>query len=535
MGGVIEGRQEVFEIAAIWKDGMVLQQHRRNTVWGTAEAGVVKVRFRGQVYVTAVTDGKWKIELNEIAAGGPYTMELVWQSVNSKAKQVIQIQDILVGEVWLTGGQSNMELALKDSENGMAAAEKAAYPDIRFYNVPKHAVADDTLRQMERESGWQKAVGEPVGEMSAVAFYFATQLYDMLHVPIGVVDCYWGGTSATCWVDDNALRNVSEVQGYLQEWQEVYDSKSEDAYAEEMRQYQEDYDAWNGRVEKLRQENPDMEWEQINERAGICPWPQPRGRKSPFRPFGLYETMVSRVKPYGIKGFIYYQGEEDWERSKYYHKLNSAVIRKWRADFGEKLPFYLVQLPMYQAKNEPDNKNWCILRQQQEIATAENDNTGIAVILDCGEFDNIHPIDKRTPGIRLARQALGKTYGVLEEYEPMRLQDVTSENEDEIWLNFTDTYGTICYRKSDGRQLTAQNEKEQYPVKESECSDIYGLEVSEDGTCFYPATILAVEPNRMLVSGKGILTAVRYGWTNYGVANLYNAAGIPLAPFMIEV
>ena len=117
----------------------------------------------------------------------------------------------------------------------------------------------------------------------------------------------------------------------------------------------------------------------------------------------------------------------------------------------------------------------------------------------------------------------------------MRLEHVSIEKEHEIWLNFTDTYGAICYRKSDGRQLTAQNEKEQYPVKESECSDIYGLEVSEDGTCFYPATIRAVEPNRMRVSGRGILTAVRYGWTNYGVANLYNAVGLPLAPFTAEV
>ena len=525
----------MFEIAAIFKDGMVLQQHKRNVVWGTAEPGMVKLNFRGQIYVTAVTDGKWKIELNETAAGGSYTMELTWQSADGKEKQTKRIQDILVGEVWLAGGQSNMELALKDSEDGVTTSQGASYTDIRFYNVPKHAVADDTLRQMELESGWQQAVGEPTGEMSAVAFYYAVKLYETLRVPIGIIDCYWGGTSATCWVDKQALQDVEEVQSYLQEWQDVYDSKTEEAYAEEMRQYQEDYDAWNGRVEKLRQENPDIEWEEINERAGLCPWPQPRGRKSPFRPFGLYETMISHVAPYGIKGFLYYQGEEDWERSEYYHKLNSAVIRKWRSDFGEELPFYLVQLPMYRAKNDPDDKNWCILRRQQEIAVEENDNTGMAVILDCGEFDNIHPIDKKTPGTRLALQALGKTYRVLEDYEPMRLEHVSIEKEHEIWLNFTDTYGAICYRKSDGRQLTAQNEKEQYPVKESECSDIYGLEVSEDGTCFYPATIRAVEPNRMRVSGRGILTAVRYGWTNYGVANLYNAAGLPLAPFTAEV
>ena len=129
-------------------------------------------------------------------------------------------------------------------------------------------------------------------------------------------------------------------------------------------------------------------------------------------------------------------------------------------------------------------------------------------------------------------QALGKTYQILEDYEPMRLEHVSIEKEHEIWLNFTNTYGTICYRKSDGHHLTAQNEEQQCPVTEN--SDVYGLEVSEDGRQFYPAKIQTVEPDRILVGGRGILTAVRYGWTNYGVANLYNAAGLPLAPFKIE-
>ena len=525
----------MFDVAAIFKDGMVLQRHRCNPVWGTAQPGTVTIRFRGQDYVAEVINGKWKIELNEMDTAGSDAMELVWQSADGKEKQTKRIEDIVVGEVWLAGGQSNMELALKDSEDGVATAEGASYPDIRFYNVPKHAVVDDTLRQMELESGWQQAVGSQTGEMSAVAFYCAKKLYETLRVPIGIIDCYWGGTSATCWVDKQALQDVEEVQSYLQEWQEVYDSKTEETYAEEMRQYEEDYDAWNVRVEKLRQEDPDIEWEEINERAGVCPWPQPRGIKSPFRPFGLHETMIRRVAPYGIKGFLYYQGEEDQERCSYYHKLNTAVIRQWRADFGAKLPFYLVQLPMYQAKGTEDDKSWCTLRQQQEQTVAENENTGMAVILDCGEFDNIHPIDKKTPGIRLALQVLGKTYRVLNDCEPMRLQQVTPDTQKGVWLNFNNTYGTICYRKSDGDRLTAQNEGQQHPAAEAKDSGIYGLEVSEDGIRFYPAIVREVETERMLVCGNAPIVAVRYGWTNYGVANLYNAAGLPLAPFTIEV
>ena len=118
-------------------------------------------------------------------------------------------------------------------------------------------------------------------------------------------------------------------------------------------------------------------------KAGLCPWPQPMGRKSPYRPFGLHETMIMKVAPYTIKGFIYYQGEEDWSRSAFYHKMNTMVIRQWRQDFeDESLAFYITQLPMYMAKGDVDDKNWCVLRDEQMKTEKENDNVGLAVLID---------------------------------------------------------------------------------------------------------------------------------------------------------
>ena len=277
-----------------------------------------------------------------------------------------------------------------------------------------------------------------------------------------------------------------------------------------MKEYNDEWTAWDGRVQKLRKENPDIQWEKINEKAGLCPWPQPMGRKSPYRPFGLHETMIMKVAPYTIKGFIYYQGEEDWSRSAFYHKMNTMVIRQWRQDFeDESLAFYITQLPMYMAKGDVDDKNWCVLRDEQMKTEKENDNVGLAVLIDCGEFDNIHPTDKKTPGYRLACQALGKTYGVIEKFDNMYI-DKFKTLRNRIRINFKNTYGKINIK---GDQ-------------------ILGFEVSETGRAYYKADAILDDDSIILQCDKiDYIRCVRYAWTNYGTVNVYNKEWLPLAPF----
>lgn len=517
--------------AAIFKDGMVLQQKQTNRIWGSGtEEEVVQIEFLGTQYSTVCKDGMWQIDLEPVPTGGPY--ELVIESVVT-GKTVLK--DILVGEVWLAGGQSNMELELQNSDRGLQVCDETDCEKIRFYNVPKYAAVDDELDRLESETRWKPAKGRELADVSAVGFYFAKKLHETLQVPVGIIDCYWGGTSATCWFSKEKADEIPEVSGYIQEWEDVIVTKSHEQYLEEMKAYDAEYQAWNERVEALRKEDPKVTWEVINERAGICPWPQPMGDTSPFRPFGLYESMVKRVAPYGVKGFLYYQGEEDWSRGEYYEKLNQAVIDQWREDFSieetKSFPFLITQLPMYIAKGEEDIHTFARLREQQRLTAEHNENTGLAVLIDCGEFDNIHPTDKETPGNRLALQALGRFYGKKEPYDAMKVEQVQFL-EDTAVVTFVNTYGEVRVRYVDDTTLTARCGETEAPASSVSAEKILGFELSGDGEYFYPAGAVA-EGETLKVRSEQVETpvALRYGIMDYGVVNVYNAAGLPLAPF----
>ena len=527
----ISGGRIEMKTAAIFKDGMVLQQKKKNRIWGICEEDeMITLTFDNREYDACCADGRWYVDLLAVDAGGPYEMSII-----SNRTGEYTIKDILVGEVWLAGGQSNMELELQNSDDGLAVCEASDYDLIRFYNVPKYAKVDDELIRLEKETKWKSATGMDIKDVSAVGYYFAKKLYEVLQVPIGIIDCYWGGTSATCWFPRGKAEEIPEVSDYIKEWDDVIATKTDEQYEEEMRAYDEDYQAWNSRVEALRAEDPDITWEIINEKAGICPWPQPMGGGSPFRPFGIYESMIKRIAPYGLKGFLYYQAEEDWSRGDYYEKLNRAVIDQWREDFSidkkEEFPFLVTQLPMYIAKGDEDVHNFARLREQQGLVVEHTTNTGMAVLIDCGEFDNIHPTDKETPGVRLALQALGRFYEKIEKYDFMKVKDVQIID-DTAMISFSNSYGELKARYADSTTLTAQYEQTEVEAKVLPPERIMGFELSEDGKNYYPAKAIVVGEKLKICSDKvNDPKAVRYGYFDYGVVNVYNAIGLPLAPF----
>lgn len=518
------------KLAAIFKDGMVLQRNQINRIWGLADEGeTITIEFLGQTYETRAQKGKWHIDLAPAKVGGAYEMTV------TAGEERIVIRDILVGEVWFAGGQSNMEVELQNSDNGIQVAAQADYGWIRFYNVPKQPKVDKELEHLETMTRWKYARGNECLDVSAVAFYFAKKLYDILQVPVGIIDCYCGGTSATCWAPRESFAAVPEVQDYIKEWDDLIADKSEEQYQAELQEFNEKFDGWNNKVDMLKREKPDMEWPEINQIAGPCPWPPPMGGSAPFRPFGLYESMVKRVAPYGIRGFLYYQGEEDSCRAECYEKLNTCVIEKWREDFslGEKenLPFLLTQLPMYIAEGEEDNRVFARIREQQSRVFANNENMGMAVLIDCGERDNVHPTDKKTPGERLALQALGRIYGKVERFDNLRVDKVTFIDDTAI-VTFRNTYGEIRARVTDSSTLTALYEDNEVPAKILPPHMIWGFELSEDGVNFCPAQVTTVGL-KLKLHAKGVHkpVAVRYGWTDFGVVNVYNGAGLPLEPF----
>jgi len=522
--------------AAIFKNKMVLQRNSEVSVFGSTDCDLVEVIWNGVKSKADIDGGNWlaKIVTGDIAEG--MSLTILGKKSNGEKEEIV-IDDILLGDVWLAGGQSNMELELRNSFDGENVARKADFDYIRFYNVPKHPSVDAELFEFENNTCWNDVKGEACRYMSAVAFYFAKRIYEETKVPVGIIDCYWGGTSATCWVEQEALKDVPEVSEYLEEWNYICNSKTEEEDDNELAEYNDKVNKWIETEAEVKAKDPNAGVREVCAIAGDYPWPPPRGAKSPFRPFGLHKSMVSRIAPYTIKGIIYYQAEEDCERAAYYSKLNSAVIRQWRKDFGgkkpEDIPFYITQLPMFISDGAEDDKSWCILREQQEKCAKDNDNTCIAVICDCGEYDNIHPIDKKTPGNRLAQQALINTYNMATGAANLSIKNGTFG--DRAVLTFDNTYGELCYKESNGVMLTANEELKVLKEGIVEEGVLWGFEISNDGINYYSPKIMYSDERLTFVGENGkIITDVRYGWFNYGVANVYSKKGNPLMPFWLK-
>lgn len=531
----------MLKTAAIFKDRMVLQRGTKVAIFGETNLKRVEVSFLGTSYKANIENGRWIAEIETPLSGRGLTLDISGYNDDGQLVGNETFKDILLGEVWLAGGQSNMELELRNSDDGIRVAKGSCYPDIRFYNVPKHPVVDEELDRLESETSWMDAGNDNCQYMSAVAYYFAVKIHKTLGVPVGIIDCYWGGTSATCWVDNGKLDDITEANDYLNEWNKVCTEKTDEQFDAEQLKFQTEFDAWCQLTDKIKAENPKVEWSKVEEIAGPCPWNPPRGRKSPYRPYGLYETMVKRVASYTVKGFLYYQAEEDADRAAYYSKLNQALIKQWREDFGEH-PFYLMQLPMFIGEGEADDKKWAVLRSEQEKVSKSVKDVGIAVICDCGEFNNIHPTDKETPGTRLALQVLDNTYKSEESLHNCTLSEV-------IWgdkssglatntceISFENTYGKLCYKESDGIKLTSKEKELIELVDKTDYTDkIYGIEVTDSSGEYYSPKISFTNNKLKLIGREGEqITGIRYGWFNYGVMNLYSKAGLPVMPFIIN-
>ncbi|KQR70938.1 sialate O-acetylesterase [Pedobacter sp. Leaf176] len=347
--------------ASIFTDHMVLQQQSNVAIWGWAKASA-KVKIitswnRKNYSVTADKDGKWKVKVATPAAGGPYEVEL-----NDGEKLVLT--DILIGEVWFCGGQSNMEMPMKGfkSQPIMGSNEailKSTNKNIRLYTVPRSSIIE--RQENSKASQWKMAAPETVSNFSATAFYFASLLSDLLQVPIGVINDSYGGSSIEAWMSPEDLKAFPEVK---------IPAKG-DAIKEVSR-----------------------------------------------TPTTLYNGMLYPVIGYGIRGAIWYQGESNYERPDRYEDLFPAMVSSWRKnwDNGE-FPFYYSQIAPYNYELLPPYHiggkfNSAFLRDAQRKSLAKIPNSGMAVLMDIGEEKSIHPANKKQGGERLAYLALAQTYGI---------------------------------------------------------------------------------------------------------------------------
>lgn len=499
------GKYKLLKLAQVFSNNMVLQREKNISVWGTGNDGhCITITLANYKANTVVRDNKWMTVLPSMPAGGPYTMDV------SDGRTSIRFNNVMIGEVWLAGGQSNMELELQNSKDGKSKVENISNGKVRFYNVPRLSYIDEEFYEKEANSSWQECSTETAGTWSAVGYYFADKLAKELNVTVGIIGCNWGGTSASAWISRETLALDRDTKTYVEEYDKANEGRSFEEYLEELKEYNLWYEQWQKKVDKLYAENPDILWSEVQEIAGICRWPEPLGPKSPFRAGGVYETMLKRVTPFTLKGFIYYQGESDDHKPKIYGKLLSKLIEQWRTDWeDEELPFILVQLPMYIGAEDEDRKSWAILREQQMLVHKTIKNTGIAVALDCGEFNNIHPTDKAPVGLRLALQALYHVYREdLNAYGPI--------------------YKGLKYIDK-GLELSFHHAKDGFIIKGDK---IEGFEIAGEDKKFFKADV-EINGSKIIVSSKEVLEPkyVRYAWTNYGPVTVFNKAGLPMAPF----
>ena len=495
----------MLKTAPIFTNHCVLQRDKPLHIWGTAsgENEIVTVSLDSCSVQTTVRNQKWKVTLPPMPAGGAYELKI------STQKEELLLSDIMIGEVWLCGGQSNMEMALINSDNPELALASSQNQNVRLYHVCKRGHFDKEFFREEEASVWQLPERNTCANWTAVGYYFGCLLAKKLGVTVGLVECNYGGTSASAWVSREMLESTETGKAYLKDYETglvgLSDEEANQAYLD----YCEYHQNWEKKCAECYQNKPDISWEEVLKICGENRYPGPPAPINPLRPYGLYDTMISRIVPYTLRGVLYYQGESDDHRPEGYEMLLSCLIRQWRKDFqDENLPFLLVQLPMHGYEDTKNFTNWCIIRQAQEHIYRNIRNTGLAVILDCGEFNEIHPKNKRIPAERLYLQALKEVYHLQEE-------DTTAP----LFRN--------AYPEGQGIRIEFDNAESGLEIRKQS-----GFEIRDDSGEWLPAEV-EIRENSIIMKNPDVITpmAVRYAWYNYGDVTLFGKNGLPAAPF----
>ncbi len=503
---------ERFSLSPLFRDRAVLCRNKEIRVWGTAEEGT---------RLTLILKNEWNQELGRdesTAKEGKLFFRLPPQKAQIKCsltlsdgRDSVTYTDIAIGDVYLAGGQSNMELELQNADEGRDLIPLHSNPLVRYFNVPKFARFVPEAEEANENARWLPVAPGTARDMSAVAYFFAMKLQPEIQVPIGIIDCYWGGTSVTCWMDEEALNRTAEGQRYLREYKEMWAGKSMEQYLAEEGAFFSGLDEWAKKADALKAAHPEYTAKEITAEIGPCPpWNPPVGEGSPFRPDGLVHTMLERVIPFTLTGVLFYQGEEDTWRTKRYDILLSSFILRLREQFEDNdLPFLNVQLPMWMdgAATE-DSKLWPALRLAQQKVYRNLRNTGLAILLDQGEFDNIHPTNKRVVGERLYEEALHVIYQRKARLSPFALGKYAKDGKLHVTLS------APVFDRGEGKFL---------------------MEIAGEDGQFFPAEAVP-HGDEIILSCPTVPHPVmaRYAWTDYAIVRLFGADGLPLAPFWVE-
>lgn len=485
MGGATFSARAEVKPHAFFSDGAVLQQGVAIPIWGSAKDGEkITVQFNGQEISTIAKNGRWMVRLKPARAGGPFTLTI-------KGENAISLTNILVGEVWLCSGQSNMGFQLYRAENAAGVLAAAADAQLRLFTVPREGA--DAPRT-EITGAWKQSDSQSVSNFSAVAYFFGRDLRRALKTPIGLIDSSVGGTPAEAWTSRQSLELDPELNKILTQ------------YAENVRVFDPAKAQSEHQAALLKHAQAEKEAKAAGQPAPTAPKKSSNPAKASKRPAALYNAMIAPLQPYAIAGVIWYQGEANASRADQYQKLFPALIRTWREAWGQKdLPFLFVQIaPYHQMTPE--------IREAQLRVWQNDPRTAMVVTTDVGDEKNIHPIKKEPVGARLALAARAIAYNEKIEYSGpvysgMKIQDAKAI------LNFTHI----------GGGLMAKN------------GELKGFSIAGADGNFVPATA-KIEGDKVAVSSDSISkpAAVRYGWAKTPDVNLFNKEGLPATPFRTD-
>ena len=497
------------KLNAVFSDGMVFQRGREITVWGTCDGGGVTVSLRGETVSAEVKDGRWTAVLPPMAAAE--SVELTVSAGNER----IVVKDAAIGEVWIAAGQSNMELDMSYDAESESASDSD--PLFRFFDVPRKAYEGmESDVDLSAFGFWRKLGGEDTKYFSAAGYYFGRKLRGNMNVPVGIVGCNCGGTSASCWVPEDVLSSDPELNGvYLETYRKTLESLDIEKYnadyiKERVRQQQPGARAFHRRMMTCTL----TESEHAEVMANSSADGPVVGPVHHYRPSGLFHTMLETIIPYTARGVIWYQGESDDnpERAPLYAKLFTKLIERWRLLWGYELPFLFVQLAPFESWLMCAGERFPEVRRQQETVSKTVPNTYMASIMDSGERLDIHPKRKRPAGERLARLALAKVYGF----------DAASDAPEAV----------SCAAVNGGAEVRFINCGEGLSVERGELN---GLQAFGAGGAEFEVTAARADGDRLIISARGEIKEVRFAWTPYVDANLYGNGGLCAKPFRFEL
>jgi sialate O-acetylesterase len=481
--------------APLFTDGAVLQRGKPVPVWGRADPGEkVTVTFSGQSRdVVADSGGRWLVLFSPLAASNQGADLVI------AGKDTVTVHDVLVGEVWLCSGQSNMEFPVSRAQNAAQEIAAAHFPLIRHVQIARTVASNPAESVLT--TGWNAATPANVGSFTAVGYFFARDIHQKLDVPIGLVHSSWGGTPIESWLSPAALEDPAFAIVH-ERWRQATA-----AYPAARKVYDKKLPEWTAAEAAERKKGPTAL------AAFLKKNPRPRaplGPGDPWTPSGLFNGMIHPLLPYAMQGILWYQGESNADRAAEYAPLFQRLITTWREQFGQgDIPFYWVSLANFKNEaDDPTGRNYAFLREAQARALALP-NTGQALAIDLGNPDDIHPTNKQAVGRRLALLARNRTYGLTtDDTGPTFAKAVRQGATLRITFDHVAT-GLIAYEKLP-----------------------QALELAGADHVWRPAAG-RIENNTLIVFSPLVPepVAVRYAWSNSPAANLYNGAGLPAAPF----